>query len=384
MNAPSNFDAGMAQAQYYSRPEDECYETLAELQQAVTARHYGSRETVTDAGSLRVVATGEHALTVEHEEIGLATTPTHWAFGQVATLAKAPADFIRQLPAPMAANVLNHQLHKRDETQGASSIKLLTREQAGNVDWDAAPTLDLAAVTSDTYGRIWDDQVVNLAQELVEHSGGALYNPPTWKRRADGSRKPGGLYASDRDVFMFLIDGGSIVDAGNGPEGVPDQLHRGVYLWNSETGSKTFGLDLFMFRAVCGNFGLWGIEHKASIRIRHNGRAPEHFERSRYNAIRHALDAPVAQIEHKIRLARELMLPTDAAELWEAVAPAKITRAELAAARHLAKHEEGDCRTAWQLYQGLTRYARDMAHTDSRIDLERRASKLMERLVPVS
>ena len=43
---------------------------------------------------------------------------------------------------------------------------------------------------------------------MVDMSGGALFNPREW------GGKPGGLYASDSDCFLFFIDGGSLVDGG--------------------------------------------------------------------------------------------------------------------------------------------------------------------------
>src|SRR4030095_12104206 len=106
--------------------------------------------------------------------------------------------------------------------------------------------------------------VVYQVQQIVERSGGKFYNPkayvnrPTQDRQGfqsmDSSQTAGaGLYASDRDVFMFMIDGGSLLDAG--PRA---KLNRGFIVKNSEVGAGKMDLWTFIFNTVCGNNIIWG------------------------------------------------------------------------------------------------------------------------------
>src|SRR5258705_9958069 len=53
------------------------------------------------------------------------------------------------------------------------------------------------------------------------------------------------LYASDRDVFLFLVDDTHPIEAGRLADGSPDWYFRGFYCWNSEVGSKTLGIASF-------------------------------------------------------------------------------------------------------------------------------------------
>ena len=78
------------------------------------------------------------------------------------------------------------------------------------------------------------------------------------------------LYASDRDVFLFLVDDTNPIEAGRLPDGSPDLYFRGFYCWNSEVGSKTLGIASFYLRAVCMNRNLWGVENFEEITIRHS------------------------------------------------------------------------------------------------------------------
>src|ERR1700688_2797641 len=85
------------------------------------------------------------------------------------------------------------------------------------------------------------------------------------------------LYASDRDVFLFLVDDTHPIEAGRLPNGDPDLYFRGFYCWNSEVGSKTLGIASFYLRAVCMNRNLWGVEDFQEISIRHSKFATQRF-----------------------------------------------------------------------------------------------------------
>src|SRR3546814_12221054 len=88
------------------------------------------------------------------------------------------------------------------------------------------------------------------------------------------------LYASDRDVFLFLVDDTNPIEAGRLPNGDPDPFFRGFYCWNSEVGSKTHGLATFYLRAVCLNRNIWGAEDFEEISIPHNKFAAVHLARA--------------------------------------------------------------------------------------------------------
>jgi hypothetical protein len=82
------------------------------------------------------------------------------------------------------------------------------------------------------------------------------------------------LYASDRDVFLFLVDDAHPIEAGRLPNGDPDLFFRGFYCWNSEVGSKTLGMASFYLRAVCMNRNIWGAEGFEEISIRSTREGP--------------------------------------------------------------------------------------------------------------
>ena len=218
-----------------------------------------------------------------------------------------------------------------------------------------------------------DADCVAAVQRIVERSGGKFYNPKAYAQgKYGGASAPSGLYASDRDVFMFLIDGGSRLDVG--PRA---QLNRGFYVKNSEVGASTFELCAFMFNEVCGNHFIYGAQNIKTLSIRHTSGGPAKFDAQALPALMDYTQASVSEDEALIRRAIEYRLPADVAELDKLIAPFKFTASERRSAVDFAKAEEGQCATLWDLIQGFTAYARGFDYMDSRVNLETRAGSLL-------
>src|SRR3954463_11091983 len=99
----------------------------------------------------------------------------------------------------------------------------------------------------------------------------------TYNPRVDVTAETTTLYASDRDVFLFLCDDLNPIEAGRLPDGSPDLYFRGFYCWNSEVGSRSLGIASFYLRAVCQNRNIWGAEQFEEITIRHSKYAASRF-----------------------------------------------------------------------------------------------------------
>src|SRR3546814_17706854 len=76
------------------------------------------------------------------------------------------------------------------------------------------------------------------------------------------------LYASDRDVFLFLVDDAHPIAAACLPNGDPDLFFRGFYAWNSKVGSKPPGIASFYLRAGCTTRNSCGSEEFEEKNIR--------------------------------------------------------------------------------------------------------------------
>lgn len=357
-----------AHNQWATRPADQRFETLEQLADAVRARRLNSRSTDLDLSRIEIKEDND-ALVINSTIAPC--EPSHWAFGQLASTLKAPPSYLRTLPRPLVAQNLAHGLQK----YGSDSVKFMTIASSdGGLN-------TLQAVTSTSYGRIWDADCVSAVQRIVERTGGKFHNPVAYVNNGQGfggitgQQAPSGLYASDHDCFMFMVDGGSLLEAG--PRA---KLNRGFIVWNSETGAKTFGLMTFLFNTVCGNHIIMGATEVNRLLIRHTSGGPTRFDNEAMPTLKAYSEASAAPLIDMVKRAQDYLIPMGKPEelLDWAGKHGKFTKGEVQSARDFAKAEEGECRTLWQLVQGMTAYARGFDFTDARVDLEKRAGALMD------
>jgi hypothetical protein len=302
--------------------------------------------------------------------------PTHWSFGQLASLVGAPAAYLRQLPAPLAGINLQYGL----TSHRAEQVKTLEIEDG---------RIELRAVTGPDYGRIFDHELVSAVQRIAGNGTGdtrwkvpgvldwstGVYNP-----RVDITQDTTTLYASDRDVFLFLVDDLNPIDAGRLPDGSPDLYFRGFYCWNSEVGAKTLGMASFYLRAVCQNRNLWGVEDFEEITIRHSKYAASRFAHEAAPALTRFANSSPMPFVNGIKAAREKIVARTDDDRSEFLRKRGFSKTETAKIIETVLAEEGrKPESVFDFVQGITAVARDKTHQDARLDLEARAKKLLDR-----
>lgn len=365
-NQTSPINMMEASCEWASRPADQRFQSLADLTAAVKSRRLRSRSHDLDVAKIEAKES-DGKLVINGTITPCA--PSHWSFGQLASTVGAPASYLRTLPLPILTQALNYGIKNHPIRD---TLKFMTVADA-----DGGDTNQLQAVTSATYGRIWDADVCDCVGRLVERTGGKFHNPLAYGRgEFSGQKVPSGLYASDRDCFIFMIDGGSRLEAG--PRA---QLHRGFIVKNSEVGSAVFSLTTFLFNEVCGNHIIWGAQEINKLSIRHTQNGPARFDGEAAPGLLAYATAPAKPVEDSIRKAQSFLI--DGAPNFDDVVTfsnrhSKFSRAEVRGAVDFAKAEEGDCRTLWHLVQGFTAYARGLDFIDARVDLETRAGRLLD------
>ena len=370
---------GRVSSEWFSRPADQRYLSLTELMAAVKGRAERSRTRTVESAAIRVEAHRDDperlALVLPDAEHPLA--PTHWSFGQLASLVGAPAAYMRQLPAPLAA--INLQF-------GLTSHRA---EQVKTLETDDGRT-ELRAVTGPDYGRIYDHELVAAVQRIAGNGTGdtrwkvpgvldwstGVYNP-----MVDIMSDTTTLYASDRDVFLFLVDDRNPIEAGKLPDGSPDLFFRGFYCWNSEVGAKTLGIASFYLRAVCQNRNLWGVEDFQEISIRHSKYAANRFAHEAAPALTRFADSSPQPFLNGIRQARERIVARSDEDRTDFLRKRGFGKAETAKIVETVLAEEGrPPESVFDFVQGITAYARGKTQQDTRLDLETRAKKLLDRV----
>ncbi len=216
---------GRVSSEWFSRPADERFLSLSDLHRSVKARAERSRARTLESRDVRVEARRDDgdrlSLVLPGEPEPIA--PTHWSFGQLAGLVGAPAGYLRGLPAPIAGINLQYGLSQHR----AEMVKAYTTEDGRT---------ELRAVTGPDYGRIHDHELVEAVMRIAGNgTGDTRWKVPgcldwqtmTYNPRVDVTRDTTTLYASDRDVFLFLCDDLNPIEAGRLPDGSPDLYFRG-------------------------------------------------------------------------------------------------------------------------------------------------------------
>ena len=303
--------------------------------------------------------------------------PTNWSFGQMCSLVGAPASYLRDLPAPLAGINLQYGLRNHRGEQ----VKLLQTDTGRT---------ELRAVTGETYGRIWDQELIAAIMRFAGNGTGDTrwkvpgtldwgthkYNP-----YVDVTRDNTTLYASDRDVFVFLVDDTHPIEAGKLPNGEPDLFFRGFYAWNSEVGAKTLGIATFYLRAVCCNRILWGVEHFEEIKIRHSKFASNRFAEQAAPALEHFADASPRGFVDGIRTARERIVARNDEDRTNFLRKRGFSRTETGKViEAVLKEERRPPESVFDFVNGITALARAKPHQDDRLELEGKARALLERL----
>ncbi|WP_050596227.1 hypothetical protein [Mesorhizobium sp. WSM1293] len=369
---------GRVSSEWFSRPDDDRYLSLTELFDAVKQRADRATGRTVESRAVRVEATRDNAerlsLIVPGQEQPIA--PTHWSFGQLCSLVSAPATYMRQLPAPLAGINLQHGLLNHR----AELMKTLETEDG---------RIELRAVTGPDYGRIWDHELVAAVMNFAGNgTGDTMWKVPgvldwttmTHNPLVDITKDTTTLYASDRDVFLFLVDDTHPIEAGRLPNGEPDLYFRGFYCWNSEVGSKTLGIASFYLRAVCMNRNLWGVEGFEEVTIRHSKFAAQRFADEAAPALTSFANSSPAPFIAGIKAAREKIVARSDEDREGFLRKRGFSKSETGKVIEAVLQEEGSPpESIFDFVQGITAHARSKAHQDSRLELEGRARALLEK-----
>lgn len=197
--------------------------------------------------------------------------PTHWSFGQLANLVGAPAAYLRQLPAPLAGVNLKYGLtnHRAEQVKtfeaadGRVELRAVTgpiTAGSSTMNWSEAVRRIAGNGTGDTRWKV---------PGVLDWST-SIYNPGV-----DITKDTTTLYASDRDVFIFLVDDLNPAEAGRPI--FPDLYFRGFYCWNSEVAREPSGSAASIFAPSAG-IAIYGASRiSREITIRHSKYAASRF-----------------------------------------------------------------------------------------------------------
>lgn len=353
--------------QWATRPADERYTNIPDMvrlfegmDKVTVARVSNTREIEVrpiDGDSKGLVLVGK---------AGVPAAPTHWAFGQLAQRAGAPASYMRDLPSPIAADCLNWGLRSRN----VEEVGLLLRQVDGGLTLDAA--------TSASYGRVTNSAVTRAILNVYGDGVTGRFRVPGIRgKKLEGVTKENTtLFASAQDMFLMLCDEENRIEIKDRRDGQPGSLARGFIVWNSEVGAQTLGIQTFYFDFVCANRIIWGAEGVQTVRVRHTSGAPMRWIEEVSPAIAKYADGSAKDVVAAINEVRKARLG-DEAQVQEFLLK-RFTKAQARAISETHMLEEHrPIETLWDAAVGVTAYAKTIQWQDERVAVERKAGDIL-------
>lgn len=384
-----------AMRQWATRPDDERFWTVEEMQKALADRKSRTIDETVKAKSLRAEGEGDDFRIIGPGETEI--DPTNWAMRQLGQRLNVGTDIFSKVSGETAASIFNDRIERMDPED---EINLLLEKQK-----EEGQPLTVRAVVSSGYSRIMDADIAGWAKILVDKHGFKV--PPARPANPNGRTRiaseadvlstnnrptggpairvgdtigPAGLYAGDRDMFITLVrDDLTIVD----PLGNP--LNTGLIISNSEVGAKKISITQFMFRGVCGNHCYWNCSDVLQVRYRHVGNVQDRIKNFCNDIIANGIDLKNPEHNQMVVdwMARNT-LGTDKQTVIETVygfrmAPQVLTKKVLGAVYDESlkwEAEDGQINSWWSFLQVLTRYSQNFANADERFGLDLAAAEL--------
>lgn len=281
---------------------------------------------------------------------GSAMNLNDWSFGQLCRLAGVSKDTINRLSPGTACRVFDETL-----PDGGKPMQALT--EGGMI----------RSLHGTAYTRLWDADLLSVVSEFAVD-----FMPPP-----KGFNGATGLYAGDRDLFAFLIDPTGWIEI----EG--EAFAPGFFVWNSEVGHRTLGIQTFWFQQICQNHIVWDAVNVTEATWKHTAQVGDAL-----NQIRRMLDELVRHRDERrdrfadvLKKAMAESAGTDAEEALKFLADESIPQ-QLGKKAVEIVAQRGQRFTIFALIDALTSLTRDIPFAGERAVLDAKASALFGRVAP--
>ena len=209
-----------ASNELFSRTPDESFPSLSVLEEHCLRGRQESQEIWQPPGTIVAKTTASSnrlSLSTGGEKL---YQLNDWSFGQLCRLAGVSKDTVNRLSPETAACVFGETL-----PTGTKPLQFYLQAER------------LRSLHAASYTRLYNTDVVSVIQEFATG-----FEPPP-----KGFNGATGLYVGEQDMFCFVIDptGWTEIDG--------EAFAPGFFVWNSEVGSRSVGIQTFWFQSVCQN-----------------------------------------------------------------------------------------------------------------------------------
>jgi len=329
-----------ASRELFRRQDDERYEDLQSLWQYCQTKKERSQDLWRPPREIRTTANGALALRVGSEPF----TMNAWSFTQLCRQAGVANETINRLSPATASLVFDETLPRG----GEKPLQLLVEGE------------HVRSIHGTAYTRLWDADLAMTIREFAVD-----FQPPQ-----KGFKGATGLYAGEQDMFCFLVDPNGWCEIGD------DAFAPGFFVWNSEVGRRSLGIETFWFQKVCANHIVWDATEVISWTRKHTASVGEGL-------------ADIRRIIGDLVAKRDQLRDGFVAAVKKAM-EARLQDGE-EAAKFLKKHGilqklakraleiagEKGAFTIWSVVDALTQLSREMTNAGERTEADMKASQLL-------
>jgi len=332
-----------AHHELFKRGEDERFDSLAALHEHCRTEKRASEDRWHPPQLMRPLVDNDAVrLTLGNDG---AFALNHWSFSQLCSLSGVSKDTLNKLAPATASQALQETL-----PYGSKPLQILTSEDR------------VRSIHGTQYSRLWNMDLIGMLREFATD-----FQPPP-----NGFNGATGLYCGEQDLFCFLIDPAGWTEIGG------QNFAPGFFVWNSEVGRRSLGIETFWFQAVCQNHIVWDAVEVVEFSRKHTGNV-------------------AASLEDIRRIVTDLVAKRDArkdgfAKLIEKAMAERVGQDGEEATKFLFKHgiprqlvkdavtkiaERGERFTLWSLIDALTSLTGQVRYAGDRTELDIKVAQLL-------
>lgn len=375
----SNDNSMLLQRQWLKRGPDECHKTLEDLHNKNLEKQSITRQQTVNLAEVKMeVSEGDLIMLASGKELSL----SNYAFTRLAQQMGASDRYLRSLSPELVRDNMNYGFAKLAAgSKPIDDLKPWEIDESGRaIDTNAKLIYhnnqlnQLVNVVGDKYSILFDAELSKFALQLQERFG--LHPAPVTTGK-EGSEHHG-LYASDRDCFIFLSTSDRpVLEFANNP------IYKGCMLWNGF--EETFGFSLFLFSGICCNYSIHQFTEKYSVSMKHTSKFFDRYKPlEMLENLSKAFDGSNHEEQEWLNKATQLRLGKEEKEVTEELLKLRIpligkrTAQKVYEMSHEREDMYGEPCSVYSLGNCITEIARDVPIASVKRDYMQAARKVFD------
>ncbi len=333
-----------ASRELFSRAPDERFESFDALLAHCQERKFQAIEHWQPSQDIRIEQDAGQLLMRLKQAEDVTLSLSDWSFSQLCRLCEVHKETVNKLTTETASLVFRDAMPRARKPLQVYAAR------------DTA-----LAVHSTTYSRLFDAEVLQAVREAAPD-----FTPPP-----KGIGGATGLYAGEQDMFAFGIDPNAWVEIGD------EKFAPGFFVWNSEVGRRSIGVQTFWYQFICQNHIVWDAIEVVELQRRHIGNVQEALD-----DVREAICHLVAKRDERrdafskgMKLAMNTTLGQDAEEVHKVLSKHGVSSRLVEQAIEVAGPQTPY--SVFAIVDALTRIAGRYENAGDRLVLDQKAATLL-------